>query len=184
MMTIQPCQLLQQNHTSGPITDATTLEVSTDCQLNNTYLKDNLGPPIEDGEIADVPSWYECKQLCDSKVECQCFTWNYWPLVCYLMSSVPDEAHTGTSEGAISGIKSCWEPSRFTDPPTTTVSTTTPYIMTTTEPTTTSTASTTTITDCQAGWSAFKGECYKYFSEEKTWEQAHTDCRTNMVRQI
>jgi len=27
------------------------------------------------------------------------------------MSNVPDEAHTGTSEGAISGIKRCWEPS-------------------------------------------------------------------------
>ena len=115
MMTIQPCQLLQQNHTSGPITDATTLEVSTDCQLNNTYLKDNLGPPIEDGEIADVPSWYECKQLCDSKVECQCFTWNYWPLVCDMMSNIPDAAHTGTSEGRVvhrdqsrSGPRNCY----------------------------------------------------------------------------
>ena len=30
----------------------------------------------------------------------------------------------------------------------------------------------TSTTDCQAGWSAFDGNCYKYFSEEKSWEAA------------
>merc|ERR1712062_431157 len=31
-------------------------------------------------------------------------------------------------------------------------------------------------TDCQAGWSAFNGNCYKFFSEEKTWENAKDQC--------
>ena len=39
-------------------------------------------------------------------------------------------------------------------------------------------------TNCQAGWSAFNGKCYKYFSEEKTWEEAQNICRTNTVRQF
>merc|ERR1712183_85937 len=31
---------------------------------------------------------------------------------------------------------------------------------------------------CQAGWSAFNGKCYKYFSEEKTWEDSEDYCKT------
>ena len=55
---------------------------------------------------------YDCQQLCASNPQCASFTWNYWqPSVCYLMSNVPDENYIGTSEGASSGIKSCWDPS-------------------------------------------------------------------------
>ena len=79
--------------------------------LENTYLK---GVPVENGEseYENVPSWYDCQQLCDSNPQCASFTWNYWqPSVCYLMSNVPDENYIGTSEGASSGIKSCWDSS-------------------------------------------------------------------------
>merc|ERR1711874_226611 len=31
-------------------------------------------------------------------------------------------------------------------------------------------------TVCQAGWSDFNGECYKYFSQEKTWDDAEDQC--------
>jgi len=81
-----------------------------DCQLENTYLK---GKPIENGEseIKNIPSWYDCQNLCDSNPQCESFTWNYWPSVCYLMSNVPGENYIGTFEGASSGIKSCWDPS-------------------------------------------------------------------------
>lgn len=77
--------------------------IGNPCQLDDTYLK---GIPIEGGEVEDIPSWSECNKLCVNHPECESFTWNYWPYVCYLMSNVPDEAHTGKSEGAISGIKS------------------------------------------------------------------------------
>ena len=72
--------------------------LNTDCAWNHTYLK---GRPIEGGRVDDVPSWYECKQLCAFNPECESFTWNYWPYVCYLMSTIPDEAHTGLSEGRV-----------------------------------------------------------------------------------
>ena len=71
------------------------------------------------------------------------------------MSTVPDLAHTGISEGTISGIKSCWEPSSGLPD---------------------------WMPECQAGWVYFKGECYKYFSEEKTWEDAEDQCVTEEVR--
>ena len=35
---------------------------------------------------------------------------------------------------------------------------------------------------CQAGWSAFNGKCYKFFSETKTWDDAKDDCVKNEVR--
>merc|ERR1712018_356470 len=44
-----------------------------------------------------------------------------------------------------------------------------------------STASPTT--DCQAGWSESNGECYKYFSQEKTWDDAEDQCVAEQVRQ-
>jgi len=31
-------------------------------------------------------------------------------------------------------------------------------------------------TNCQAGWSAFNGKCYKSFSEKKTWDEAEDEC--------
>ena len=34
---------------------------------------------------------------------------------------------------------------------------------------------------CQAGWSEFDGECYKYFSQEKTWDDAEAQCVTEEV---
>merc|ERR1712038_814854 len=84
----------------------------SNCQLENTYLK---GKPVENGEseIKNIPSWYDCQNLCDSNPQCESFTWNYWPSVCYLMSNVPGENYIGTSEGASSGIKSCWDPSNY-----------------------------------------------------------------------
>merc|ERR1712038_1714041 len=30
--------------------------------------------------------------------------------------------------------------------------------------------------DCSSGWSAFNGNCYKHFSEKKTWEDAEDEC--------
>ena len=38
-------------------------------------------------------------------------------------------------------------------------------------------------TDCQAGWSEFNGECYKYFSQEKTWDVAVDQCVAEEVIQ-
>ena len=80
----------------------------TDCQLDNIYLKGSL---VKDGEFKDIRSWYECQQLCAFNPECESFTWNYTPYVCYLLSNVPDKKHTGKSKSAISGIKRCWDPS-------------------------------------------------------------------------
>ena len=37
-------------------------------------------------------------------------------------------------------------------------------------------------TGCQAGWSSFNGQCYKYFSEEKTWYDAEVQCVKEEVR--
>ena len=34
---------------------------------------------------------------------------------------------------------------------------------------------------CQAGWSAFNGKCYKFFSEKKTWEDAEDQCVEEQV---
>merc|ERR1712038_1762123 len=30
--------------------------------------------------------------------------------------------------------------------------------------------------DCSSGWSAFNGNCYKHFTEKKTWEDAEDEC--------
>merc|ERR1711953_992287 len=46
----------------------------------------------------------------------------------------------------------------------------------TASPSTASTSLASPTTDCQAGWSAFNGNCYKFFSEEKTWENAKDQC--------
>ena len=35
--------------------------------------------------------------------------------------------------------------------------------------------------DCQPGWFAFNGKCYKYFSEKKTWEDAEDQCVEEQV---
>ena len=96
-------------------------------------------------------------------------------------------------------------------PPELTTTTTTTTIMTTNTTTTTTTITTTTLppekglknpcffshascknwknistdppsTDCESGWSAFNGKCYKYFSEAKTWDNAQNYCRTDRVR--
>merc|ERR1712018_365031 len=54
----------------------------------------------------------------------------------------------------------------------------------TTEPPSTEPPSTASpTTDCQAGWSESNGECYKYFSQEKTWDDAEDQCVAEQVRQ-
>ena len=38
------------------------------------------------------------------------------------------------------------------------------------------------ITFCQANWSVFDGQCYKYFSEKETWDDAQDLCVEEQVR--
>ena len=42
----------------------------------------------------------------------------------------------------------------------------------------------TTGTGCEAGWSAFDGNCYKHFSEKITWQEAQNKCVGEEVRKI
>ena len=35
---------------------------------------------------------------------------------------------------------------------------------------------------CQADWSEFNEKCYKFFSEQKNWDDAKTDCENEGVR--
>ena len=35
--------------------------------------------------------------------------------------------------------------------------------------------------ECQADWREYNGKCYKFFSEEKKWNDAKTDCVTEKV---
>ena len=49
-----------------------------------------------------------------------------------------------------------------------------------TTPTTTTTTTTTSF--CLEGWVEQFGKCYKYFSEEKTWQDAEDHCQSNEVK--
>ena len=37
---------------------------------------------------------------------------------------------------------------------------------------------------CPSGWSEFKGNCYKYFTEEKNWKSARDQCISEKVNRL
>ena len=43
------------------------------------------------------------------------------------------------------------------------------------------TNSSSTLTECQAGWSEFNEMCYKYFDDQKIWDEAEAHCVTEEV---
>ena len=72
------------------------------CQLIDTDL---FGSDISPIGITDIPSWYECGQLCLKIPDCGSFTWINKTGECYLKTGVPSQS---VNMGTVSGIAACF----------------------------------------------------------------------------
>ena len=72
------------------------------CQLIDTDL---FGSDISPIGITDIPSWYECGQLCLKIPDCGSFTWINKTEECYLKTGVPSQS---VNMETVSGIAACF----------------------------------------------------------------------------